>query len=125
MGSEAKVSYACAQSQGSGYSEKIVLLAICLFFHNKNTREQVCATFHHAQPSVAIAQAAATPQQYGSFWPDSIVDKSSFMKILLHVLNVEAETDNRSERWEEELTASGACNASGVVDVKHVVAFFS
>eukprot|EP00971_Amphidinium_carterae_P188167 3735047-Amphidinium_carterae.1 len=46
-----------------------------------------------------------------------MVDESSFMKMLLHVLHVEAETDNRSERWEEELTASGACNASGVVDV--------
>eukprot|EP00971_Amphidinium_carterae_P268664 5329901-Amphidinium_carterae.1 len=54
-----------------------------------------------------------------------MVDESSFMKMLLHVLNVEAETENRSERWEEELTASGACNASGVVDVKHVVAFLS
>eukprot|EP00971_Amphidinium_carterae_P108538 2148901-Amphidinium_carterae.1 len=54
-----------------------------------------------------------------------MVDKSSFMKILLRVLNVEAETDNPSERWEEEeLTAFGACNAlSGVVDVKHIVAF--
>eukprot|EP00971_Amphidinium_carterae_P311903 6199851-Amphidinium_carterae.1 len=53
-----------------------------------------------------------------------MVDKSSFMKMLLRVLNVEEGTDHQSERWEEELTASGACNAlSGVVDVKHFVAF--
>eukprot|EP00971_Amphidinium_carterae_P160164 3174938-Amphidinium_carterae.1 len=61
--------------------------------------------------------------QCGSFWPDSMVDKSSFMKMLAHVLNVEAQPDIRMERWEEELTASGACNASGVVDVKNFVAF--
>eukprot|EP00971_Amphidinium_carterae_P113788 2254647-Amphidinium_carterae.1 len=51
----------------------------------------------------------------GSYWPDSMVDKSSFVKMLVHVLNVET-NDIQSERWEEELTASGACNASGVVD---------
>eukprot|EP00971_Amphidinium_carterae_P243199 4829667-Amphidinium_carterae.1 len=51
----------------------------------------------------------------GSFWPDSMVDKSSFMKMLVHALHVEAR-DAQSEHWEEELTASGACNASGVVD---------
>eukprot|EP00971_Amphidinium_carterae_P079298 1568945-Amphidinium_carterae.1 len=28
-----------------------------------------------------------------SFWPDSMVDKSSFMKMLTHVLNVEAQSD--------------------------------
>eukprot|EP00971_Amphidinium_carterae_P340194 6478403-Amphidinium_carterae.1 len=58
----------------------------------------------------------------GSFWPDSMVAKSSFMQMLVHALNVETH-DIHSERWEEELTASGACNASGVVDVKHFVAF--
>eukprot|EP00971_Amphidinium_carterae_P218790 4342916-Amphidinium_carterae.1 len=58
----------------------------------------------------------------GSFWPDSMVDKSSFMRMLVHAVKVEAH-DIQSERWEEELTASGACNASGVVDVKHFVAF--
>eukprot|EP00971_Amphidinium_carterae_P320603 6372367-Amphidinium_carterae.1 len=42
--------------------------------------------------------------------------------MLVHALNVEAR-DIQSERWEEELTASDACNASGVVDVKHFVAF--
>eukprot|EP00971_Amphidinium_carterae_P239823 4761094-Amphidinium_carterae.1 len=47
------------------------------------------------------------------------------MQMLLRVLNVEAGTDHESERWEEEeeLTASGACSASGVVDVKHFVDF--
>eukprot|EP00971_Amphidinium_carterae_P179991 3570262-Amphidinium_carterae.1 len=60
--------------------------------------------------------------QCASLWPDSMVDKGSFIKMLLHVLDVEAETDNRSERWEKEVTASGACNAS-VVHVKHFVAF--
>eukprot|EP00971_Amphidinium_carterae_P311745 6196177-Amphidinium_carterae.1 len=61
----------------------------------------------------------------GSFWPDLMVDKSSFMKMLLHVLNVEAhyQPDIETERWEQELTASGACNASGVLDVRHFVAF--
>eukprot|EP00971_Amphidinium_carterae_P150720 2988309-Amphidinium_carterae.1 len=44
------------------------------------------------------------------------------MKMLLHALNLEAH-DIQRERWEKELTASGACNASGVVDVKHFVAF--
>eukprot|EP00971_Amphidinium_carterae_P037553 738333-Amphidinium_carterae.1 len=58
----------------------------------------------------------------GSFWPDSMVDKGSFMKMLVRALNVEAH-DIQSERWEEELTLSGACNASGVVDVKHFVTF--
>eukprot|EP00971_Amphidinium_carterae_P205286 4074443-Amphidinium_carterae.1 len=58
----------------------------------------------------------------GSFWPDSMVDKSSFMQMLLHALNVEA-NDTQRECWEKILTASGACNASGVVDVKHIVAF--
>eukprot|EP00971_Amphidinium_carterae_P253531 5033641-Amphidinium_carterae.1 len=44
--------------------------------------------------------------------------------MLVHVLNVEAQPDSsETERWERELTASGACNASGVVDVKHFVAF--
>eukprot|EP00971_Amphidinium_carterae_P012655 249178-Amphidinium_carterae.1 len=57
-----------------------------------------------------------------SLWPDSMVDKSSFMKMLLHVVNVEA-CEFQNNRWEEELTASGACNASGVVDVKRFVAF--
>eukprot|EP00971_Amphidinium_carterae_P031767 625846-Amphidinium_carterae.1 len=51
-----------------------------------------------------------------------MVDKSSFMQMLVHALNVQAH-DIQSERWEEELTACGACNASGVVDVKHFVAF--
>eukprot|EP00971_Amphidinium_carterae_P055512 1094072-Amphidinium_carterae.1 len=41
------------------------------------------------------------------------------MKVLV---NLKAQ-DVRTERWEEEVTASGACNASGVVDVKHFVAF--
>eukprot|EP00971_Amphidinium_carterae_P101461 2008299-Amphidinium_carterae.1 len=58
----------------------------------------------------------------GSFWPDSMVDKSSFMEMLAHAMNVEAPYI-QSERWEEELTASGACNVSGVVDVKRFVAF--
>eukprot|EP00971_Amphidinium_carterae_P043042 846319-Amphidinium_carterae.1 len=58
----------------------------------------------------------------GSFWPDSMVDKSSFMKMLEHAWNVEA-NDTQSECWEERLTASGACNASDEVDVKHFVAF--
>eukprot|EP00971_Amphidinium_carterae_P315729 6275983-Amphidinium_carterae.2 len=61
--------------------------------------------------------------QCGCFWPDSMVDKSSFMKMLLHVLDVEEQPDIQTERWEEELTASGACDASGVVDLKHFVAF--
>eukprot|EP00971_Amphidinium_carterae_P068121 1348520-Amphidinium_carterae.1 len=61
--------------------------------------------------------------QCASFWPDSMVDKSLFMKILLRVLNVEEGTDSQSERWEEELIASGACNASNLVDLKHFVAF--
>eukprot|EP00971_Amphidinium_carterae_P269331 5343028-Amphidinium_carterae.1 len=52
-----------------------------------------------------------------------MVDKSSFVKMLLHVLHVEAHPDIQSERWEEELTASGACDASGVVDVRHFVTF--
>eukprot|EP00971_Amphidinium_carterae_P244891 4862190-Amphidinium_carterae.1 len=59
--------------------------------------------------------------QCGSFWPDSMVDESSFMKMLLGVLNVEAETDIQIARWEEELAASEACNACGVVDVRHYV----
>eukprot|EP00971_Amphidinium_carterae_P189151 3755070-Amphidinium_carterae.1 len=50
-----------------------------------------------------------------------MVDKSPFLKMLLRVLTVEAGTDYQTARWEEELTASGACNASGVVDVKHFV----
>eukprot|EP00971_Amphidinium_carterae_P120179 2380899-Amphidinium_carterae.1 len=58
----------------------------------------------------------------GFFWPNSRVDKSSFMKILASVLNVEVQLDIQTERWEEELTASGACNASGEVDVTHFVA---
>eukprot|EP00971_Amphidinium_carterae_P175142 3472015-Amphidinium_carterae.1 len=62
----------------------------------------------------------------GSFWPDLMVDKSSFMQMLVHVLNVETQLDIQAECWEEdeeeELTASGACNASGVVDVKRFVA---
>eukprot|EP00971_Amphidinium_carterae_P000057 1249-Amphidinium_carterae.1 len=45
------------------------------------------------------------------------------MKMLHHILDVEAETDIHTERREEELVASGACNAQGVVDVKHFVAF--
>eukprot|EP00971_Amphidinium_carterae_P105065 2080462-Amphidinium_carterae.1 len=61
--------------------------------------------------------------QCGSFWPESMVDRSSFMKMLLHIRNVEAETDIQTDRCEQELTSSGACNASGVVDVKHFVAF--
>eukprot|EP00971_Amphidinium_carterae_P123036 2435898-Amphidinium_carterae.1 len=59
--------------------------------------------------------------QCGYFWPDSMVDKGSFMKMLRHILDVEAETDIQTERREEELAASGACNARGVVDVKHYV----
>eukprot|EP00971_Amphidinium_carterae_P209093 4148179-Amphidinium_carterae.1 len=50
-----------------------------------------------------------------------MVDKGHFMQMLLHILDVEAETDVEMERREEELTASGACNASGLVDVKHYV----
>eukprot|EP00971_Amphidinium_carterae_P249188 4946262-Amphidinium_carterae.1 len=44
--------------------------------------------------------------QCGSFWPDSMVDKSSFVKMLFHVLNLEAQPDSETERWEQELTAS-------------------
>eukprot|EP00971_Amphidinium_carterae_P304503 6050812-Amphidinium_carterae.1 len=43
--------------------------------------------------------------------------------MLLHVLNVEAHPDIQTERWEEQLTASGACNESGVVDARHFVTF--
>eukprot|EP00971_Amphidinium_carterae_P011986 236407-Amphidinium_carterae.1 len=56
----------------------------------------------------------------GSFWPDSLVERSSFMQMLAHAMNVEAPD---IDRWEEELTASGACNASGLVDVNRFVAF--
>eukprot|EP00971_Amphidinium_carterae_P217158 4311054-Amphidinium_carterae.1 len=52
-----------------------------------------------------------------------MVEKSSFVKMLLHVLHAEAHPDIQSERWEEELTASGARDASGVVDVRHFVTF--
>eukprot|EP00971_Amphidinium_carterae_P058404 1155511-Amphidinium_carterae.1 len=52
--------------------------------------------------------------QGGLFWPDSMVDKGSFMKMLAKALNVEAQQDIQNERWEEELNASGACNAFGV-----------
>eukprot|EP00971_Amphidinium_carterae_P089868 1779234-Amphidinium_carterae.1 len=52
-----------------------------------------------------------------------MVDKTSFVRMLLHVSNVEARQDIQIERWQEELTASGACDASNVVDVKHFVAF--
>eukprot|EP00971_Amphidinium_carterae_P191599 3802037-Amphidinium_carterae.1 len=58
----------------------------------------------------------------GSFWPDSMVDKGSFLKMFAHALKVEAH-DIQSEPWEEKLTASGACNAFGVVDVKQFVEF--
>eukprot|EP00971_Amphidinium_carterae_P230491 4574296-Amphidinium_carterae.1 len=44
------------------------------------------------------------------------------MQMLVHALHVEA-PDSQSEHWEEALTASGACNAFGVVDVKRFVAF--
>eukprot|EP00971_Amphidinium_carterae_P168190 3332419-Amphidinium_carterae.3 len=59
-----------------------------------------------------------------SLWPDSMVDKSSFMKMLVHVLNMEPQ-DIQSEccNWEKELTASGACNASGVVHVRRFLTF--
>eukprot|EP00971_Amphidinium_carterae_P110457 2188132-Amphidinium_carterae.1 len=50
-----------------------------------------------------------------------MVDKSSFVEMLLHVLNVETQPDIQVERWEEELIACGACDASGVVDAKHFV----
>eukprot|EP00971_Amphidinium_carterae_P263926 5236012-Amphidinium_carterae.1 len=52
-----------------------------------------------------------------------MVDRSSFMTMLLHVVNGETETDNQSKGWQEVLTASGACNALGVVDVEHFVRF--
>eukprot|EP00971_Amphidinium_carterae_P103457 2048283-Amphidinium_carterae.1 len=42
--------------------------------------------------------------------------------MLRRILDVEAEPDAQTQRREEELTASGACNARGVVDVKHFVA---
>eukprot|EP00971_Amphidinium_carterae_P215411 4275343-Amphidinium_carterae.1 len=45
------------------------------------------------------------------------------MKMLFHVLSVEAQPHIETEGWEQELAAAGACNASGVVDVKHFVAF--
>eukprot|EP00971_Amphidinium_carterae_P288965 5737837-Amphidinium_carterae.1 len=61
--------------------------------------------------------------QCGSFWPNSMVDKVSFMQMLASILNVEAQPDIQIERWEGELLASCACNASGVVDVKHFVSF--
>eukprot|EP00971_Amphidinium_carterae_P290740 5773257-Amphidinium_carterae.1 len=61
-------------------------------------------------------EEAAILLECSSFWSDSMVDKSSFMKVLFHVLNAEApyQPDIETERWEQELTASGACNASGV-----------
>eukprot|EP00971_Amphidinium_carterae_P076624 1513459-Amphidinium_carterae.1 len=57
-----------------------------------------------------------------------MVDKSSFVKMLLHVmirfsLNVKAHPEIQTERWEEVLNASGACDASGVVDVRRFVTF--
>eukprot|EP00971_Amphidinium_carterae_P035090 690827-Amphidinium_carterae.1 len=58
----------------------------------------------------------------GSFWPDSMVEKASFMQMLRHILDVEAEPDVRTQhREQEDLAASGACNTRGVVDVKHYV----
>eukprot|EP00971_Amphidinium_carterae_P011214 220884-Amphidinium_carterae.1 len=51
-----------------------------------------------------------------------MVDKSSFVKMLLHVLQ-DAQPDFQTERCEEELTTSGACDASGVVNVRHFVTF--
>eukprot|EP00971_Amphidinium_carterae_P196209 3892955-Amphidinium_carterae.1 len=60
----------------------------------------------HAEASLLL--------QCGSFWPDSMVDKSSFVKMLFNVLHAEAQPNIQTERWEEELTASGACDASGV-----------
>eukprot|EP00971_Amphidinium_carterae_P336009 6472131-Amphidinium_carterae.1 len=51
----------------------------------------------------------------GSFWPGSMVDKSLFMKMLLHVLNVEAQLDIQTERWEEQLTASGGVKGAETV----------
>eukprot|EP00971_Amphidinium_carterae_P164258 3256415-Amphidinium_carterae.1 len=61
----------------------------------------------------------------GSFWPDSMVDKGSVMKMLVHVLNLEAPPDIEIEHWAFELAASGACNASGdsVVDMRCFIAF--
>eukprot|EP00971_Amphidinium_carterae_P205205 4072522-Amphidinium_carterae.1 len=52
-----------------------------------------------------------------------MVDKSSFAKMLIHVLNVEfvEARDSQTDRFEEELNASAACNAFGMVDVKHFV----
>eukprot|EP00971_Amphidinium_carterae_P300291 5966418-Amphidinium_carterae.1 len=52
-----------------------------------------------------------------------MVDRGSFVKMLLHVLSVEAQPDIQSKCWEEALIASGACDASNVVDVKHFAAF--
>eukprot|EP00971_Amphidinium_carterae_P252906 5020857-Amphidinium_carterae.1 len=52
-----------------------------------------------------------------------MVDKNSFLTMLPHVLNGEADADNQSERWQKVLTESGACNALGVVDVDHFVRF--
>eukprot|EP00971_Amphidinium_carterae_P129720 2569593-Amphidinium_carterae.1 len=43
--------------------------------------------------------------------------------MLLHVLNVEAEADIPTERWEQAIKASGASNASCMVDVNRFVAF--
>eukprot|EP00971_Amphidinium_carterae_P230565 4575835-Amphidinium_carterae.1 len=81
-------------------------------------------------PRALTRVEAALLLECGSFWPDSMVEQSSFVKMLLHILKLEVQPDIQASRWEEELaasrweeeiTASGACNASGVVDVKHFV----
>eukprot|EP00971_Amphidinium_carterae_P053140 1046688-Amphidinium_carterae.1 len=68
------------------------------------------------------SEEASLLLQCSFFWPDSMVDASSFMKMLAHVLNLEAQSDVQVEQWEEELIAFGACPAPGVVDVKRLVA---
>eukprot|EP00971_Amphidinium_carterae_P108034 2138748-Amphidinium_carterae.1 len=65
------------------------------------------------------AEEAAILWQSGSFWPDSVLDKDTFMELLTNVLSLEFPPISE---WEKQLVASGAQCDDGKVDVRRFVA---
>eukprot|EP00971_Amphidinium_carterae_P189992 3771512-Amphidinium_carterae.1 len=62
------------------------------------------------------AKEAVILQFSGSFWPDSMLDKDTFMVLLANILSLEF--PYQISEWEEQLKASGALGDAGKVDVQ-------
>eukprot|EP00971_Amphidinium_carterae_P001403 28078-Amphidinium_carterae.1 len=57
------------------------------------------------------AEDAGTLRECGSFWPGAMLDKDTFMDLLVNVLNLEYHY--QISEWEKQLVATGALDDAG------------